>query len=132
MQTSAVETGNAALDSDVERLRELGIAVEILIAPPEIGVVARIALSEGYNTSHTDLLLKTTTVYPASAMDMFWVDPSLLLASGAVPQAGESMEVHFGRNWRRYSWHRNVEWVPGRDDLLSHFEFAMARLQRPV
>jgi hypothetical protein len=63
-------------------------------------------------------------------MDMFWVDPALQLASGEEPQSS-NLEVHFGRTWRRFSWHRNSPWVPGRDDLLTHLEFARVRLNDP-
>ena len=42
-----------------------------------------------------------------------------------------NLEVHFGRAWRRFSWHRNSPWIPGRDDLLTHMEFARARLENP-
>lgn len=84
-----------------------------------------------YNKRTSDVLLHTTTQYPMSAMDMFWVDVDLTLASGAIPAGSESIETYFGRQWRRYSWHRNAPWRPGRDNLVSHFEFAVARLQRP-
>jgi hypothetical protein len=133
MPTSAVETGNETLDADLERLAQLGYSVETLVAGVEIGIVVKnLQLPAGYNCAQTDVLLKTTMLYPASAMDMFWVSPTLLLAAGGVPQAGDSMESHFGLTWRRYSWHRNTEWRPGRDDVVSHFDFALARLQRPV
>lgn len=131
MQTSALASGNALLDEDVGRLQDQGFACELLFQLPEIGVVVRgVPLPEGvYNLPSSDVLLKTTTLYPQSEMDMFWVDPSLMLASGLEPQS-TNMELHFGRNWRRFSWHRNSEWVPGRDDLLSHLEFARARLEK--
>lgn len=113
----AAETG-----CEIDALRDgdlVGVVVRDLILPPEI-----------YNKRMSDLLLQTTVQYPLSAMDMFWVDADLTLATGAVPAGGESIEHHFGAAWRRYSWHRNVPWVPGRDCLSSHFEFAVARLQR--
>lgn len=129
MPTSA-STGNPTLDEDVSRLRACGHTIELLEAPPEIGVLVRnVALPQGWNRNEVDMLLRTTTVYPASEMDMFWVSPDLRLASGAVPQAG-SEEGHFGESWLRFSWHRNAPWSPGRDDLVSHFEFCRARLSK--
>ncbi len=129
----ASTTANPTLDADIARLERLGYELEVLSAGGEIGVVVHdLPLPAGYNRSTTSLLVKTTTLYPASAMDMFWVDAELLLANGACPQSGESIEVQFDRTWRRYSWHRNTTWVPGRDDLIGHVEFCVARLQRPV
>lgn len=129
---SATANGNPLLDEDLERLREQGFDYDLLFALPEIGIVVRqVMLREGaFSKPATDMLLKTTTLYPQSEMDMFWVEPDLVLASGAEP-AASNVEVHFERTWRRFSWHRNCPWVPGRDDLLSHLEFARARLENP-
>jgi hypothetical protein len=129
---TAAAAGNEVLVEDLERLSDQGFAVDVLVEGAEVGIVIRdVPLPPGaYSIATTDLLLKTTTLYPQSEMDMFWVDPDLVLASGGEP-ASSNLEMHFGRPWRRFSWHRNTPWVPGRDDLLGHFEFARARLQRP-
>jgi hypothetical protein len=105
----------------------------LLVEGSLVGVVIRsFELPDGiYNKNRSDVLLQTTVQYPASGMDMFWVEPDLTLANGSAPAGGEAIEPHFGRQWRRYSWHRQVPWNPGRDDLLSHFDFAVARLERP-
>ena len=123
---------NPVLDEDLQRLRDQGFDYELLVDPPEIGIVVRnVPLSDGvFTQTLTDILLKTTQLYPQSEMDMFWVDPELRLASGAEPLASNP-ELHFGRAWRRFSWHRNCAWIPGRDDLLTHLEFARARLENP-
>jgi hypothetical protein len=133
MPTSDLGIDNPLLEEDVAKLAtETGCAVDTLREGDLVGVVVRsLSLPAGiYNKPTTDVLLQTTIQYPVSAMDMFWVDLDLKLATGAVPAGGESIEQHFGLAWRRYSWHRNVPWVPGRDCLSSHFEFATARLQR--
>jgi len=134
MPTSGFQIDNPLLDEDAAKLAQhTGCPIQILRADDLVGVVVcGLALPAGiYNKATTDLLVQTTIQYPLSAMDMFWVDIDLTLATGAAPAGGESIESHFGRTWRRYSWHRNVPWVPGRDDLSSHYEFAVARLQRP-
>lgn len=122
-------TDNQLLAEDLERLADAGFDFEVLRDGDQIGVVVRdVPLPEGrWSQESTDVMLMTTVLYPQSAMDMFWTDPDLRLGSGGEPQAS-SLEVHFGRTWLRFSWHRNVDWRPGRDDLLSHFEFALARL----
>lgn len=128
---SVTALGNALLVEDLARLNEHGFACEVLVEGAEVGIIIRdVPLpADAYSKRSTDLLLKTTTLYPQSEMDMFWVDADLVLASGADP-AASNLEMHFGRPWRRFSWHRNSPWMPGRDDLLGHFEFARARLQR--
>lgn len=133
MPTSDLQIDSPLLREDVAKLaEETGCSIEVLRDHDLVGVVVQaLALPAGiYSKSTSDLLLQTTVQYPQSAMDMFWVEADLTLATGAVPAGGESIESHFGRTWRRYSWHRNVPWVPGRDCLSSHFEFAVARLQR--
>jgi hypothetical protein len=134
MRTSVSEVGNPLLSEDLARLAALvGCEVELLRQDELLGVVLREfeLPPDIYNKTCSDVLLQTTTQYPASAMDMFWVEPELTLKDGRIPAGGESLENHFGSLWRRYSWHRNTPWEPGRDDLLGHFEFALARLQRP-
>ena len=134
MPTSDTEIDNPLLEEDVAKLAEVTrCEIDTCRQDQLVGVVVRcVTLPDGiYNKPTSDLLLQTTVQYPLSAMDMFWVDVDLTLASGAVPAGAESIETHFGQPWRRYSWHRNVPWVPGRDCLSSHFEFAIARLQRP-
>lgn len=120
---------NTLLGEDLERLADSGFEYQLLNGGSEIGVVVRnVPLPPGvWSHPATHVLLKTTGLYPQSAMDMFWTRPELRLANGAEPQAS-NLEVHFGDTWRRFSWHRNSEWIPGRDDLLTHFEFALARL----
>jgi hypothetical protein len=93
--------------------------------------VRALTLPDGiYNIKASDLLMQSSVQYPATEMDMFWVQEDLRLADGRMPQGADSVEMHFGQRWRRYSWHRNAPWRPGRDNLLGHFEFALARLQR--
>jgi hypothetical protein len=124
--------GNSVLEEDLQRLSEQGFDYQLLVEPPDIGIVIRdVPLPEGvFSQQNTDVLLKTTYLYPQSEMDMFWVEPDLRLASGAEPLA-TNLEVHFDQPWRRFSWHRNCPWIPGRDDLLTHLEFARARLENP-
>jgi hypothetical protein len=133
MQISDSAVQNELLAEDIARLEErTGLRVEVVSDGFEVGVIIRdFALPDDlFNHETTELLLRTTTQYPQSPMDMFWVRPDLLLRDGRAPAGTESMEHHFGRDWKRFSWHRNAPWVPGRDGLLGHFDFAAARLAR--
>lgn len=126
-------TGNASLDVDLGRLAQAGYQTDVQYEGQDVGVLVRaVPLRPGlFNRPTTDLLLRTTLLYPQSEMDMFWVNDGLRLANGATPANADSVEMHFGQGWQRFSWHRNSPWKPGRDDLVSHLEFCLARLERP-
>lgn len=79
--------------------------------------------ARAYQVATADVLFITDTQYPLSAMDMFWTDPAVLRPDGSVPAGADSIETHLGRQWRRFSWHRNGIWNPSGNCLLDHFEF---------
>lgn len=81
-----------------------------------------------YAVDTSDVLFLADAQYPLSAMDMFWTDPAVVLASGSVPNAADQIETYGDRQWRRFSWHRNGVWRPHGNPLLDHFEFMQARL----
>jgi hypothetical protein len=83
-----------------------------------------------YAVRRTDVLFMTDVQYPLSAMDMFWTDPAVLLSDGSVPAGGDSIETYLGRQWRRFSWHRNGVWNPAGNCLLDHVEFMQARFDQ--
>jgi hypothetical protein len=85
-----------------------------------------------YRVDKTDVLFLTDAQYPVSAMDMFWVDVAVVLPDGSVPAGGESIETYGGRQWRRFSWHRNGVWNPNGNPLLDHFEFMQDRFARDM
>lgn len=74
----------------------------------------------------TDLLFITDQMYPMSAMDMFWADVGLTRPDGRIPQGASAIETYVGRQWRRFSWHRNGVWNPTRNGVLDHFAFVEA------
>jgi hypothetical protein len=90
-------------------------------------VVEQAALLPGaYNVAASDILLIGDHQYPMSAMDMFWMEEPVTLANGSIPGHASAIEHYIGRQWRRWSWHRNGLWTPGVDDLLSHWAFVEA------
>jgi hypothetical protein len=74
----------------------------------------------------TDVLFITDPMYPMSAMDMFWTDIGLTRPDGRIPQGASAVESYIGRQWRRFSWHRNGIWNPTRNGVLDHFAFVEA------
>jgi hypothetical protein len=84
-------------------------------------------LGPGFNVSSADLLIRVPRSYPAASPDMFWTDPAVLLSNGKEPQAANLIELHIGRKWRRFSWHRS-RWDSARDNLSSFLEFIRHRL----
>lgn len=135
MQTSArASTGNEMLDADIDELEaSTGFPIELLRDGQAVGVVLKdVVLPSHFNREYVDILMRTTISYPHEEMDMFWVDDiDLKLAPGNAAQGADSIEQHFDRAWLRFSWHRNMDWQPGRDTLLSHFEMVRARLAKP-
>jgi hypothetical protein len=109
--------------------RETGISVAIEVVDMQALVILKeVPLPRGsYAIETTDVLFVTDLQYPMSAMDMFWTDVGVTLPGGGLPAGSESIESYGGRQWRRFSWHRNGVWNPARNGLLDHFEFMQAR-----
>ena len=92
-----------------------------------LAIAAQAALPGGtYSRSASDVLLITDFQYPMSAMDMFYMEVEVQHANGSIPSHASSIETHGGRQWRRWSWHRNGIWQPNVDGLISHWAFVEA------
>src|SRR5437667_11064415 len=116
------------LDKEVQELRPEA-EFEITEEADAISiVVGTFSVGEGFNQPTTNLLLRVPRTYPDAGPDMFWTSPELLLATGSVPQAAESMENYLGRQWRRFSWHK-AAWNPRIDNLHGYLEFIRRRLR---
>jgi len=85
-------------------------------------------LGNGFDMSHSDILLRVPKSYPDAGPDMFWTDPNLHLAGGQIPQSAEAIENHLNKPWRRFSWHRQA-WNPSVDNMHGHMEFIRKRLR---
>jgi hypothetical protein len=118
------------LQRELDELRSLH-DIEVIEDPDFINLVFReFKLGDGYSVVASDLLLRVPRSYPDAGPDMFWVSPTVTLASGALPQAGEGVERHLDRAWRRFSWHRaGNRWNPNVDNMHGHLEFISRRLR---
>ena len=108
---------------------QAGVKVDIEQEGAQVFVILRsLPLpAKTYQVATTDVLFITDTQYPLSAMDMFWTDPAVLRPDGSVPTNADSIEIYGGRQWRRFSWHRNGIWNPSGNCLLDHLEFMLDR-----
>lgn len=108
-----------------ELSQEVGCAVRLLREGRQVLVIVQAAaLPPGhYNHATSDILMITDVQYPASAIDMFYLEKHIALNGQAIPRYASHVEQHGGRSWRRWSWHRNGTWKPGVDGLLSHWAF---------
>jgi hypothetical protein len=121
---------NQQLALEAEELRRLGFAPQL--HPQGDGWVFTVfdqyPLPGGFNQQRTSLLEKIPPNYPLGGLDMFWTDPQLRLAGGAMP-ASTTMENYLGRPWLRFSWHPH-KWNPSSDSLISYLKFIEKRLEQ--
>ncbi len=111
-----------------------GIRSQLVDSGPQIFVILqKVPLPAAtYRADTADVLFITDHQYPLSAMDMFWTEVDVVRSDGSVPAGAESIETYVGRQWRRFSWHRNGVWNPAGNCLLDHFEFMQARFAMDV
>ena len=122
-------------EDDEAYLQEKGFTWELL--PDGNGAFLVV---KGYATSNAkfdrasvDLMIRIPAGYPMGALDMFYVDPPLKLASSAAyPPAAETFEEYAGRRWQRFSRHLNTptaQWQPGVDNLRSFLTLVAKELR---
>lgn len=117
-----------------ELAQKAGVQVDVEEQGAQVYVILRtLPLPNGaYRVAVSDVLFITDTQYPLSAMDMFWTDVAVVRPNGSVPGNADSIETYLGRQWRRFSWHRNGLWNPAGNCLLDHFEFTQERFRQDL
>jgi hypothetical protein len=122
------------LECQLSELEERFGAVEASRLPSGtmLVTVPRVTLPPGWSACLTAVRFLVPPAYPFAAPDCFWVDDSLRLAGGALPQnAGNSNvipETNISGLW--FSWHLAGPWDPNRDTLSSWTNVIMDRLRR--
>lgn len=91
-----------------------------------------VPLPHGWALPASDVLYVTDTAYPLSALDMFWTETGLTLASGAVAANTDAIEHYLDRDWRRFSWHTPASGRLASNPLLDHYALMEDRLAREV
>lgn len=93
-------------------------------------IVSDYQLPKGYTPGSVRLLVKLAPTFPDAAPDMFWVSPSIVTATGGIPQ-GVSMETILGAAWQRFSWHLNPgAWRPGVSTLRDFMRCVRSRFEK--
>ena len=123
-------TTNGELEAHSRQLAEaIECQVSVLDADGRHYVIIEgVPLPARFAIPRTDVLFIAMAEYPLAALDMFWTNPEAVLADGRPPANAELLESYVGREWRRYSWHRQGPWNPARNGLLDHFAFTEHRL----
>jgi hypothetical protein len=120
------------LPEDAQYLNERNIAYSVLEeASMTCLVLAGWSLPAGLNESHTDVLIRLAPGYPDVPPDMWWVDPPLRTVAGTEIPATQSMELHLGRTWQRWSRHFNGgQWQPGIDRISGFLALMSGEFRR--
>ncbi len=116
------------LEKELEELRK-EYAITVIEEGAWINLVfPQFPLGDGFKVPTSDLLVRVQRTYADAGPDMFWLEKAVILADGQCPQAAQSIELYAGREWRRFSWHRQA-WNPTIDNLHSYLEFVRRRLK---
>lgn len=93
-------------------------------------LIAGYALPPGFTQASSDLLLRLSPGYPDVPPDMWWFDPPVRRLDGQTIVATESIEVHLGRTWQRWSRHLNPgQWQAGIDTIESYLALVAKELR---
>ena len=84
--------------------------------------------SNNFAKDKTDVLILSTTSYPATAFDMFFTPDDIKLRDGTNPE-GATPANQFGGGWTQWSIHpyQNNPWDPNNDDLISFMSYVNQR-----
>lgn len=91
-------------------------------------------LPEGYDQKIVDIAIQISAGYPATALDMAYLNPRVRRTNGRPIPNADVMKAIDGRQWQMWSRHRTPEnpWVHGEDDLASHIHYMEAWLAAEI
>jgi len=94
-------------------------------------VIPNFKLSNGWSHQSTTVKFLAPVGYPFAKPDCFWIEPTVRLKSGGMPQncnISAIPEVNVNHLW--FSWHV-AQWNPNRDNLLTFVRVIESRLKDP-
>lgn len=123
-----------SIEDQLNELRKHFARVDIHPGPggKQWVLIGDITLPAGWNQRSTSVVIELPVGYPIAAPDCFWADPTLRLASGAMPQ-NAALNANYGGGEARlwFSYHPS-RWNPNVDDLVRYVNVVRKRLQQPV
>lgn len=113
----------SVLDAQFAQLGERYASLDIqkLASGTHLVEIHDVPLPAGWSQTSTSIRFLVPVAYPFAALDCFWADNGLRLASGNVPTNSGSdnvvPETQIAGLW--FSWHLASPWNPSRDTLSS-------------
>ncbi len=94
--------------------------------------VPGVPLPPGWSAPRAQVRFLVPSAYPFAALDCFWADNSLRLASGAIPQsaAADNVIPETSEPGLWFSWHLTGPWDANRDTLSSWMNTILDRFRR--
>lgn len=118
---------------DVAFLDGLGLHWEALREANRLWVIIYdVPLPRGFQVATSNVAIEIAAGYPTSQLDMAYFCPALHRQDGKTIACVEAIEQVDGKGWQRWSRHRTGTsvWVPGVDNLESHFAYVQDWLAR--
>lgn len=133
-EAASMRRAFSLLDQDVEFLDGTAWGWQTFDEGRRWLVVDSYPLPAGYTTNACRIAVEVPAQYPTAEIDMFYCHPPLALASGVPLAACEHIETIDGLQWQRWSRHRDptAPWVPGKDNVRTHFGLVEESLGREV
>lgn len=131
MSTAAAEReAMTPLECEFEELRERFVGATIRrIDAQWLVSVPTVALTAGWNAPSTTVHFLVPAGYPHANPDCFYVDQSLRLANGGLPQNAQLLELAGLGPTLWFSYHLQRTWKPGRDRLITWMATILGRLR---
>jgi len=121
-------------EADREYLAEKGYANSEITDGSQRGVIfSKWSLPAGkYSHGEADLLILIPNGYRDTALDMFYLSPSVsLLPDQKTPKAADQTIAFNGRTWQRWSRHLPAQkWRPGIDGLHTFLQAVQSALTK--
>jgi hypothetical protein len=123
-------SGVIALQLAQLQQRFTGTHVQHLPSGILLVIVPDVLLPEGWNKPSATIRFTIPSGYPYAQLDCFWIDPDVLLATGAQPQnTGPTPIPETNEPALWFSWHLKNPWDPNRDTLSTWMSVILNRME---
>lgn len=125
----------ALLEVDQRHLDARGLFWETIIdAGRRWLLIHHYPVPNGYTVTHTLLALEIPSTYPSAQIDMFYVNPALVLRSGRTIERSDTNATIAGTTFKRWSRHRGSgsKWNPNTDNVVTHLALVESAMLKEV